>query len=171
MTDLPTIEVAVVMGSRSDLPVMQETLSVLEEFHIKYEARILSAHRTPRVLQAFVESLLPRKFKVVIAAAGGAAHLAGVIAGHTTLPVIGVPMPSKYLHGEDSLLSIVQMPKGIPVLTTAIGEAGAANAALGAVAIIATGDPVLQSQLQQYREKQSQTVLDHDRDLQSRWET
>ena len=167
MQDLKTIEVSIVMGSISDRPVMAESISVLDDFNIKHEVRVLSAHRTPHVLTDYVDGLLPRRFKVVIAAAGGAAHLAGVIAGHTTLPVIGVPMPSKYLQGIDSLLSIVQMPKGIPVLTTAIGEAGAANAALAAIQFIAVGDPVMQLKVKEYREQMAQKVLDSDRDIQS----
>jgi len=164
--DTPTIEVAVIMGSRSDWPIMKETIEVLEEFQIKHEVRILSAHRTPEEVSEYVNNLRNRRLKVVIAAAGGAAHLAGVVAGHTTLPVIGVPMPSKYLHGMDSLLSIVQMPKGIPVLTTAIGEAGAANAALAAISIISIGDVIIQSQLDAYRTSMKDKVLSTDRAIQ-----
>lgn len=167
MTDSNAIEISIVMGSESDLPIMSEAVEVLKDFNIKHEVRILSAHRTPNTIKEYASGLLSRKIKVVIAAAGGAAHLAGVIAGLTTLPVIGIPMPSKYLQGLDSLLSTVQMPKGIPVLTTAIGEAGAANAALGAVQMLAIGDPFLQIQLVDYRERMSQKVLNADRNIQN----
>ncbi len=124
------IEVSVVMGSKSDLEVMQNCMEQLKQFKIGYEVRILSAHRTPSETHDYTTALKKRGIKVVIAAAGGAAHLAGVIAGSTTLPVIGVPMQTSALGGLDSLLSIVQMPKGIPVATTAIGKAGAINAAI-----------------------------------------
>ena len=151
--------VGVVMGSTSDWEVMSQAAKQLKDFGIAYEARALSAHRTPEALEKWITTLEAGGAKLFIAAAGGAAHLAGVVAAKTTLPVLGVPMPSKHLLGLDSLLSMVQMPKGIPVATFAIGEAGAANAALFAVAILSLGDPALAKRLVAFREKQSENVL------------
>ena len=146
------------MGSASDWETMKAAAKVLEEFGVAYEAKAMSAHRTPRQVTKWAEGAAKRGVKAIIAAAGGAAHLAGVIAAHTTLPVLGVPMPSKHLQGLDSLLSTVQMPKGIPVATFAIGDAGAANAALFAVAVLALSDSSLASKLQEFRKKQTEAV-------------
>jgi 5-(carboxyamino)imidazole ribonucleotide mutase len=150
--------VGIVMGSTSDWDVMKEAAKQLKDFRIGYEARALSAHRTPAELEAWIEDMERRGCKAFIAGAGGAAHLAGVIAAKTLLPVLGVPIPSKYLKGLDSLLSIVQMPKGIPVATFAIGEAGAANAGLFAVAMLALNDAALARRLQAFRDKQADAV-------------
>jgi 5-(carboxyamino)imidazole ribonucleotide mutase len=151
--------VGIVMGSASDWETMKPAAKILEEFGIAYEAKAMSAHRTPAAVMAWSGAAKGNGMKVIIAAAGGAAHLAGVVAAHTTLPVLGVPMPSKHLGGLDSLLSTVQMPKGIPVPTLAIGEAGAANAALAAVAILALADSAIDKKLQEYRAKQTEAVL------------
>jgi 5-(carboxyamino)imidazole ribonucleotide mutase len=150
--------VGIVMGSASDWDVMREAAKPLKEFGIAYDARVLSAHRSPDALMDWIESLSAGGARCFIAGAGGAAHLAGVVAAKTPLPVLGVPMPSKYLKGIDSLLSIVQMPKGIPVATFAIGEAGAANAALFAVAMLALADAGLAAKLAEFRQKQSEAV-------------
>ena len=128
-------QVAIIMGSDSDWPVMKLAAQMLEDFGVSYEAKVVSAHRTPDLMFEFAESAAAKGFQVIIAGAGGAAHLPGMVASKTTLPVLGVPVPSKHLQGQDSLYSIVQMPKGIPVATFAIGEAGAANAGLFAVSI------------------------------------
>jgi 5-(carboxyamino)imidazole ribonucleotide mutase len=133
---------------------------MLDEFGVPYEKRVVSAHRTPDLMFEFAEQAEKRGLRAIIAGAGGAAHLPGMIASKTTLPVLGVPVPSKHLQGHDSLLSIVQMPKGIPVATFAIGEAGAANAGLFAIAMLATTDAALAKKLTQFRKKQSQRVLD-----------
>jgi 5-(carboxyamino)imidazole ribonucleotide mutase len=151
--------IGIVMGSSSDWETMQAAAKMLEDFGVPYEARAMSAHRTPRALAEWAETAQKRGLKAIIAAAGGAAHLAGVVAAHTTLPVLGVPMPSKHLQGLDSLLSTVQMPKGIPVATFAIGEAGAANAALFAVALLAVSDKGLAGKLEEFRKKQTDAVL------------
>ena len=151
--------IGIVMGSTSDWETMKAAAKMLKEFGVKYEAKAMSAHRTPRQVVKWVESAPRRGVKCIIAAAGGAAHLAGVVAAHTTLPVLGVPMPSQHLKGLDSLLSTVQMPKGVPVATFAIGEAGAANAALFAVAILALTDKSLAKKLLKFREKQTAAVL------------
>ena len=143
------------MGSQSDWDVMQHACSVLKTFQLPFENRILSAHRMPDAMFAYAERARERGLQCIIAGAGGAAHLPGMIAAKTTLPVLGVPVPSKYLRGEDSLLSIVQMPKGIPVATFAIGEAGAANAGLFAVALLARDDDGLRRRLDTYRAEQS----------------
>jgi phosphoribosylaminoimidazole carboxylase PurE protein len=143
--------VGVVMGSDSDLPVMQRCLDVLEDFDIPYEANVLSAHRTPERAHEYASTARLRGLRVIVAAAGGAAHLAGVMASLTTLPVIGIPMPTASLGGADSLYSTVQMPAGVPVATVAIGEAGANNAALLAAQILALNDEELQHRLQAYR--------------------
>ena len=147
--------VGVVMGSSSDWDVMQHAVAILKEFGVPYEAQVVSAHRMPDDMFAYAESARARGLRAIIAGAGGAAHLPGMIAAKTIVPVLGVPVPSKYLRGEDSLLSIVQMPKGIPVATFAIGEAGAANAALAAVAMIASLDEVMADRLQDYRDIQT----------------
>jgi 5-(carboxyamino)imidazole ribonucleotide mutase len=151
--------VGIVMGSTSDWEVMQHAARSLADFGIAYEARALSAHRTPDLLLEWVEGLGKQGVRCFIAGAGGAAHLAGVVAAKTTLPVLAVPIPSKHLQGLDSLLSMVQMPKGIPVATFAIGDAGAANAGLFAVAMLALGDAALAKQLAAFRKKQADAVL------------
>ena len=151
--------IGIVMGSTSDWETMKAAAKMLEEFGVAYEAKAMSAHRTPHEVAAWAEGAAARGMKAIIAAAGGAAHLAGVVAAHTTLPVLGVPMPSKHLQGLDSLLSTVQMPKGIPVATFAIGEAGAANAALFAVAILAVTDKAMAKKLHDFRAKQTEAVL------------
>lgn len=153
------VQVGVVMGSDSDWPTMAKAVEILEEFGVRYEARVVSAHRTPDLLMDYGKGALERGVKCIIAGAGGAAHLPGMLAAATIVPVLGVPVRSKALSGMDSLLSIVQMPKGIPVATFAIGEAGAANAGLAAVAILALGDERLGKQLQLFREEQRDTVL------------
>jgi len=147
--------VGVVMGSSSDWDVMQHAVAILKEFNIPHEAQLVSAHRMPDQMFVYAKSASERGLHAIIAGAGGAAHLPGMIASQTIVPVLGVPVPSKYLRGEDSLLSIVQMPKGIPVATFAIGEAGAANAALAAVAILALQDAELADRLVQYRQQQT----------------
>ena len=146
--------VAIIMGSDSDWPIMRAAAQMLADFDIAYTAEVVSAHRTPDLMFSFAESAASKGYQVIIAGAGGAAHLPGMVASKTTLPVLGVPVPSKHLQGQDSLLSIVQMPKGVPVATFAIGEAGAANAALFAVAMLATEDPALATKLAQFREEQ-----------------
>ena len=146
------------MGSQSDWDVMQNVARQLKDFGVTYEARALSAHRTPDLLIEWIGGLEKRGAQCFIAGAGGAAHLAGVVASKTTLPVLGVPMPSNHLQGLDSLLSIVQMPKGIPVATFAIGEAGAANAGLFAVAMLALNDAALAKKLTAFRAKQASAV-------------
>ena len=151
--------VAVIMGSKSDWEVMRQAAEVLAKFEIPHECRVLSAHRTPVQTAEYVSAAESRGIEVIIAAAGGAAHLAGVCAAHTILPVLGVPMESASLKGLDSLLSTVQMPAGIPVGTLAIGPAGARNAALLAVAILAVGRPALRDRLRQFRAEQSEKVL------------
>ena len=148
--------VGVVMGSDSDWNVMQHACDVLKEFTVPFEAQVLSAHRMPDEMFAYAESARTRGLRAIIAGAGGAAHLPGMLASKTVIPVLGVPIPSKYLRGEDSLLSIVQMPRGIPVATFAIGEAGAANAALYAVQMLAADNAELAMQLAQYRATQTE---------------
>ena len=152
--------VGIIMGSNSDWPTMQAAAKILKEFGVPYEARVVSAHRTPDLMFAYADTARSRGLKAIIAGAGGAAHLPGMVAAKTTLPVLGVPVQSKALSGQDSLLSIVQMPKGIPVATFAIGEAGAANAALFAVALLANEDVALAKKLEEFRTRQTQTVLD-----------
>lgn len=159
MSNLETPLVGVIMGSSSDWePCMMHAAKTLQDFGVAYEARVLSAHRTPELTADYARTATDRGVEVIIAGAGGAAHLAGVIAGHTLLPVIGVPVQSRALNGMDSLLSIVQMPAGIPVATMAIGKAGAINAALFAIAILAATRPDLRAQLQAYRDKRAQAV-------------
>ncbi|MCA3148789.1 MAG: 5-(carboxyamino)imidazole ribonucleotide mutase [Burkholderiales bacterium] len=147
--------IGIVMGSSSDWNVMQHAAGVLKDFGVAYEARVVSAHRMPDDMFHYAEQAQQRGLQAIIAGAGGAAHLPGMLAAKTTVPVLGVPVPSKYLMGADSLHSIVQMPKGIPVATFAIGEAGAANAALFAVAMLARGDSALADKLHEYREQQT----------------
>jgi len=147
--------VGIVMGSSSDWEVMQHAVNMLKDFGVPYEAQVVSAHRMPDEMFAYAESARERGLRAIIAGAGGAAHLPGMIAAKTIVPVLGVPVPSRYLSGKDSLLSIVQMPKGIPVATFAIGEAGAANAALAAIAMIACTDAALAEKLQQFRLQQT----------------
>ena len=151
--------IGIVMGSTSDWETMKAAAKMLEDFGVAYEAKAMSAHRTPHEVAAWAEGAAARGMKAIIAAAGDAAHLAGAVAAHTTIPVLGVPMPSKHLQGLDSLLSTVQMPKGIPVATFAIGEAGAANAALLAVAILAVTDKAIAKKLHDFRAKQTEAVL------------
>src|SRR5271157_2529879 len=151
--------VAVIMGSKSDWETMRQTDEMLARFEVPHECRVLSAHRTPKETAEYVSAAEGRGIEVVIAAAGGAAHLAGVCAAHTVLPVLGVPMESASLKGMDSLLSTVQMPAGIPVGTLAIGGAGARNAALLAVAILANSRPELREKLKAFRAEQSEKVL------------
>ncbi len=160
MTTNNKVVVGVVMGSSSDWDVMQNAVAILKEFGIGFEAKVVSAHRMPDEMFTYAETARERGLRAIIAGAGGAAHLPGMIAAKTIVPVLGVPVPSKYLRGEDSLLSIVQMPKGIPVSTFAIGEAGAANAALAAIAILATTDDALAARLIEFREKQTQVARD-----------
>ncbi|MEI8010655.1 MAG: 5-(carboxyamino)imidazole ribonucleotide mutase [Candidatus Nitrotoga sp.] len=150
--------VAIIMGSSSDWDVMQQAAHALRDFGVDYDARVISAHRSPELLLTHVRDMIAQGAQCFIAGAGGAAHLAGVIAGQTTLPVLGVPIPSKYLKGIDSLLSIVQMPKGIPVATFAIGEAGASNAALFAIAMLAINDSALAERLTAFRKKQAEII-------------
>lgn len=152
-TDTPLV--GIVMGSTSDWETMQHADKVLNDFGVAHEARVISAHRMPDDMFSYAEKAAARGLRVVIAGAGGAAHLPGMLASKTIVPVLGVPCPSKYLRGEDSLYSIVQMPKGIPVATFAIGEAGAANAALFAVALLATTDTALADKLAQFRADQT----------------
>ena len=147
--------VGVIMGSSSDWDVMQHACAMLKQFCVPFEAQVISAHRMPDEMFTYAETARSRGLRAIIAGAGGAAHLPGMVAAKTVVPVLGVPVPSKYLRGEDSLLSIVQMPKGVPVSTFAIGEAGAANAALTAIAIIATTDDALAGQLEQFRQQQT----------------
>jgi len=143
------------MGSASDWDVMRHAVAVLEEFAVPHEARVVSAHRMPDEMFVYAASARERGLRAIIAGAGGAAHLPGMIAAKTIVPVLGVPVPSRYLRGEDSLLSIVQMPRGVPVATFAIGEAGAANAALSAIAMLATFDAALAQRLEAFRAAQN----------------
>ena len=151
-------DVAIIMGSRSDWPTMKRAAAVLDELGVSYDARVISAHRTPKRLYEFAQSAREAGFKVIIAGAGGAAHLPGMAAAMTTLPVLGVPIKSSALSGQDSLLSIVQMPAGVPVGTLAIGEPGAANAGLLAAQILALGDPALAARLDDWRARQTASI-------------
>ena len=153
------MKIGIVMGSQSDWPVMEHAAKMLKAFGVDYETRVVSAHRTPDLLFEYAEQAEERGLAAIIAGAGGAAHLPGMLAAKTHVPVLGVPVPSRYLRGEDSLLSIVQMPKGIPVATYAIGEAGAANAGLFAVAMLAGQDPQLADRLKAFRAEQRDSVL------------
>jgi len=148
--------IGVVMGSNSDWDVMQHACTILKEFGVSFEAKVVSAHRMPDEMFGYADSARERGLKAIIAGAGGAAHLPGMLASKTVIPVLGVPIPSKYLRGEDSLLSIVQMPRGVPVATFAIGEAGASNAALFAIAMLATEDSDLAMKLAQFRATQTE---------------
>jgi 5-(carboxyamino)imidazole ribonucleotide mutase len=150
--------VGVVMGSKSDWEVMQHAVALLKEFDIPLEARVVSAHRMPDEMFRYAEEAKPRGLRAIIAGAGGAAHLPGMLAAKTIVPVLGVPVPGRHLNGQDSLFSIVQMPRGIPVATFAIGEAGAVNAALFAVAMLAAEDPILSDALDQFRALQNQAA-------------
>ncbi len=154
-----TPRIGVVMGSQSDWEVMRHAAGVLREFGLPYEAKVVSAHRTPRLLYAYAETARARGLDCIIAGAGGAAHLPGMLAAITTLPVLGVPVPSRHLNGMDSLLSIGQMPRGIPVATFAIGDAGAANAALFAIAMLSVGDEAMALKLGAFRAAQADQVL------------
>lgn len=156
----PNPLVAVVMGSSSDLPVMQGAIDLLERFEVAHEVRVVSAHRTPDRMIAFGHEAVGRGLRVIIAGAGGAAHLPGMAAAQTVLPVLGVPVQSHALNGLDSLLSIVQMPAGVPVGTLAIGKAGATNAALLAIAILANSRPGLREKLRKFRDEQTKKALD-----------
>ena len=158
MSEQPTV--AIIMGSQSDWPTMQRAAAMLDKLGVAYDARIVSAHRTPDRLVAFAKSAEDEGFKVIIAGAGGAVHLPGMVASMTHLPVLGVPVQSKALSGQDSLLSIVQMPAGIPVGTLAIGEAGAANAGLLAASILSTGDAELAERLKAFRAEQTESVAE-----------
>lgn len=151
---------ALIMGSKSDWPTMERAAEILAQLGVPYEAKVVSAHRTPDLLFEYVAGAEARGLQVIIAGAGGAAHLPGMAAAKTTLPVLGVPVQSKALQGLDSLLSIVQMPKGVPVGTLAIGESGAANAGLLAAAILALGDPALRERLRAFRAAQTAAVLE-----------
>lgn len=153
------VQIGIIMGSNSDWHIMQHAAHFLEQFGVAYETKVVSAHRTPDLMFEYAKSAQQRGLQAIIAGAGGAAHLPGMVASQTTLPVLGVPVPSKYLRGEDSLLSIVQMPKGVPVATFAIGEAGAANAALFAVSLLANQNADLAQKLADFRAKQTETVL------------
>jgi len=154
-----TLKVGVVMGSQSDWPVMKHAVEQLEAFGVSCEAQVVSAHRTPDLLFEYAESARDKGLACIIAGAGGAAHLPGMLAAKTTVPVLGVPVPSKHLKGMDSLLSIVQMPKGVPVATFAIGEAGAANAGLYAVSLLAINNADLANKLAAFRAKQEEMVF------------
>jgi 5-(carboxyamino)imidazole ribonucleotide mutase len=151
--------VGIIMGSKSDWPTMQHAAEMLDSLGVQYETKVVSAHRTPHLLAEYAESAKDRGIKVIIAGAGGAAHLPGMAAAYTSLPVLGVPVQSKALNGQDSLLSIVQMPKGIAVGTLAIGNAGAANSGLLAAQIIGTHNAEIQQNIEEFRRKQTETIL------------
>ncbi|MEG3592304.1 MAG: 5-(carboxyamino)imidazole ribonucleotide mutase [Pseudomonadota bacterium] len=151
--------IGIVMGSDSDWPTMSKAADVLKSFDIPYEAKVVSAHRTPELMYEYAQSAEERGLAAIIAGAGGAAHLPGMLASLTTIPLLGVPIETKHLSGQDSLLSIVQMPKGIPVATFAIGEAGANNAALFAIAMLAKDNIAIEKKLKEFRNKQSDSVL------------
>ena len=153
------VEVAIVMGSESDWPTMKHAATILDDFGVKYKAEVVSAHRTPDLMYSFANEAEANGFKVIIAGAGGAAHLPGMIASKTNLPVLGVPVKTTYLEGKDSLLSIVQMPKGVPVATFAIGEAGAFNAALFVVKLLAETNNHLKNKLKEFTKTQEQKVF------------
>jgi 5-(carboxyamino)imidazole ribonucleotide mutase len=153
--------VGIIMGSKSDWPTMKHAVDMLELLNVPYETKVVSAHRTPHLLAEYAESAKDRGIKVIVAGAGGAAHLPGMAAAFTSLPVLGVPVQSKALSGQDSLLSIVQMPKGIAVGTLAIGNAGAANAGLLAAQIIGTHDETVMAAIEKFRKEQTQNILDN----------
>lgn len=167
-TSSASVLVGILMGSDSDLSVMEEAAAILQAFGVPHEIHVMSAHRTPDRVARFAREAEGRGIRILIAGAGAAAHLAGVVAAHTTLPVIGVPLEGSPLHGLDALLATVQMPGGIPVATVAIGKAGARNAGLLAVQILALGDPGLRRALQTHRERMAADVLGKDRALQAR---
>ncbi len=160
-------QVAVVMGSKSDLPILQGAFQMFDKFGVKYTARVLSAHRTPVEAAEFAENAEKNGIKVIICAAGMAAHLGGVVAAHTTLPIIGVPVPSEPFGAQDALLAIVQMPPGIPVAAVTAGKAGGKNSALYAISILALSDSELAAKLKAFREEQRQMVLKADAELQN----
>lgn len=162
-TNRSKVKVAVIMGSTSDLPTMGKAVEILQEFGVSHDVTIVSAHRTPEYMYLFAKEAKQKGYQIIIAGAGGAAHLPGMVASLTPLPVIGVPIQSKALRGKDSLLSIVQMPGGIPVATMAIGEAGAKNAGLLAVEILALNDEALTEQLSVFRKTQKEMVLAHNK--------
>ncbi len=153
--------VGVIMGSKSDWPTMQEAVAMLELFNVPHEVKVVSAHRTPDLMFEYAQTAEERGLQVIIAGAGGAAHLPGMVAAKTLVPVLGVPVKSRALNGQDSLLSIVQMPGGVPVGTLAIGEAGAKNAGILAAMIVANQHPEVREALRAYRQAQTQSVLDH----------
>jgi 5-(carboxyamino)imidazole ribonucleotide mutase len=163
--DEPLPVVGVVMGSSSDWETLEHAADILAEFGLPHEARVVSAHRMPDDMYAYAEAAAGRGLKAIIAGAGGAAHLPGMLASKTTVPVLGVPVPSKHLAGVDSLHSIVQMPKGVPVATFAIGAAGAANAALFVVAMLATGDAAMRAKLEAFRARQTEAARAMTKDL------
>ena len=160
-------KIAIVMGSKSDWPVLENTVSTLKEFGLSATIKVMSAHRTPHDAAEFADNAAANGYEVIIAAAGGAAHLAGVLAGHSTLPVIGIPVKGWALDGLDSLLSTVQMPKGVPVATVAIGKAGAINAAILAVQILGVGDADLKAKFAAYKKQMAKDVLAVDAELQA----
>jgi 5-(carboxyamino)imidazole ribonucleotide mutase len=162
MSESVTPLVGVIMGSKSDWETMQHTALTLRDFGVPHECRVVSAHRTPEWMVEYAHTAVDRGLQLIIAGAGGAAHLPGMVAGHTLLPVIGVPIQSRALNGLDSLLSIVQMPAGVPVATMAIGKAGAINAALLAVAILGTTRPALQAALQAFRAERAKQVMEEE---------
>ena len=166
MAEGPRPLVSIVMGSDTDLPAMTEAAATLKKFGVPFEVRVISAHRSPARTSEYARTAIQRGLKVIIVAAGGAAHLGGVIAAETTLPVIGVPMATTALSGLDSLLSIIQMPGGVPVACTAIGKPGAVNAAIFAVEIIATSDPDLARKLAEYKEQLARSVAEKDEKVQ-----
>ncbi|WP_347552615.1 5-(carboxyamino)imidazole ribonucleotide mutase [Pseudalkalibacillus hwajinpoensis] len=155
-----TAKIGVIMGSTSDWETMKHTCEILEELNVPFEKKVVSAHRTPELMFEYAETARERGLKVIIAGAGGAAHLPGMVASKTTLPVIGVPVQSRTLNGLDSLLSIVQMPGGVPVATVAIGKAGAKNAGLLAAQILSTNDEVIEGELASYRSKMKEAVIE-----------
>jgi 5-(carboxyamino)imidazole ribonucleotide mutase len=159
MTDSKKPIVGVVMGSDSDWPIMKLATEILDKFNVIYEAKIVSAHRTPDIMYEYAATANNRGLKCIIAGAGGAAHLPGMLASKTEIPVLGVPIHTKYLKGRDSLISIVQMPKGIPVATFAIGESGATNAALFAISLLSNNDKILHEKLLDFRESQKNKVI------------
>ena len=161
-------QVAILMGSDSDFPIMEEAVKILKDFTVKCEVHVLSAHRTPSRLVAYLEGATHRGVKVFIAGAGGAAHLAGAVAAHTTLPVIGVPLEATSLNGMDALLSTVQMPPGVPVATVAVGNFGAMNAGLLALQILGVADQEISKKLGEHKQKMAEKVVKKDDDLQKR---
>ena len=156
---MDNIQVAIMMGSQSDLPTMQEAADILKEFGVGYEMRVLSAHRTPKETAQYAEALKDRGVKIVIAGAGGSAALAGVVAAHTILPVIGIPIDTAAFNGMDSLLSTVQMPPGVPVATVAVGKPGAKNAGILALRILSLSDKKIEKKLEQYKEQQREKII------------